>query len=156
MCLTACALWEEPPSQPLIPLVLPSEPTLVFQGNCNNNASLADWLQYSTYYTDQFAELVTTTAAGDKPAIRSGILEMVALRDEYAQVKTPDCAEPGQRLFFSAMNRALVGFQQYVNGETNSLGNLLPEVLGEIDRINLVQDDLRIRLDKQLQESVDE
>ncbi len=154
--LAGCSLWEEPPTQSIVPLSLPPEPTLIFRGNCNNNRELADWLQYSSYYVDQFADLVTTAAAENRATMRARVLEIAALREEYAQVATPNCAEPGQRMFFNAMDRALVSFQQYVNGETNNLGNLLPEVLGAIDRIYLVQDDLRARLDAQLAATADE
>jgi hypothetical protein len=156
MILAGCALWEEPPGAPLPPLTLEPEPTMIFRGNCSDNRALADWLQYSTYYVEQFAQLVTTTAAGDRSAIRAGVIEIAALREEYAQVETPNCAEPGQRMFMNVMSRAIDTFQRYANGETNSLANLLPEILGEVDRINLVQEELRARLNAQLEQPADE
>ena len=154
--LSGCALWEEPSAAPLPPLTLEPEPTLIFEGNCNNNRALADWLQYSTYYVEQFAELVTTTAAGDRATSRAGVVEIAALREEYAQVETPNCAEPGQLMFMNAISRAINTFQRYANGETDGLDNLLPEILGEIDRINLVQDELRARLNAQLEQPAEE
>ena len=153
MILTACALWEEPPSQPRLLLTIEPQPTLIFSGNCDNNRELADWLQYSTYYVEQFTELVTTTAAGNQQSIREGVAEIAALRADYAQVVTPDCAEPGQRMFLNAINRSIDTFRRYVNGEIDNIGNLLPEALGEIDRINLVQEELRTRLNAQLEQS---
>jgi hypothetical protein len=152
LLLTACAIWEDPPGAPVVPLTLEPGPTLIFEGICDNNRELADWLQYSVYYADQFSELVKTTAAGNRAAIRSGTIEIATLRQEYAQVVTPDCAEPGQRMFFNAMDRAISGFQRYVNNDSTSLGNLLAEVLGEMDRIKLVQDELRDRLNAQLEQ----
>ena len=93
--LSGCALWEDPPTQPQPPLTLPPEPTLSFSGSCTNNRVLADWLQYSTYYVEQFSELVTATAAAHGLEMRESVVAIAALRDEYAPTVTPDCAEPG-------------------------------------------------------------
>ncbi len=151
LLLTACALGEGLPPTPITPLTLEPPPALTLAGDCNLSSDLADWLQFSTYYAQEFNDLVS--AAASKPAgeMYADVELMGKLRADFSSVPAPDCAEPAHRLIVTTMTRAIDGFQPYINGEANSLGNTVAEILAQFDQIDAIQADLNRRLEEQLQ-----
>jgi hypothetical protein len=149
--LSACALQEPLPVTLPPPLTIVPAPTLTLTGRCDENSDLADWLQFSMDYADQFATLVSETgvkAAGD---MVDDVVMMGRLREVAARVPTPDCAEPAQRMMMTTMDRAIALFLAYTNREADSLDNVVAETLGQIDQISVIHDDLMQRLEAQLQ-----
>lgn len=151
LLLTACALGEGLPPTPAAPLTLEPPPDLTLVGDCNISSDLADWLQFSTYYAKEFTELVSETAAKSPGEMYADVILMGKMRADFSGVSAPDCAEPAHRMMVVTMTRAIDGFQAYVNGEADSLGNTVAEVLGQFDQLAAIQADLNRRLEAQLQ-----
>jgi hypothetical protein len=150
--VTACALQEAPPSTPLPPLTLLPPPALVLAGSCQVNRDLADWLQYATFYAEEYVRLVSAAAAKAPADMYDDVILLGQMRDDFSQVKTPDCAEPAQRLIVAAMTRAVEGFQAVINGDSSSLGSTVADVLAQFDQVALIQAELTARLEAQLRE----
>jgi hypothetical protein len=150
--LASCALNEGPPVTPPPPLTLEAPTSLQFEGDCNNNRDLANWLQFTAYHVGEFAKLVSMTATMGPIEMRENILALATKRETVAQTPAPDCAEPAHRLVIETMNRAIDAFQARTNGEPVDLSRIVAEILGQFDQIAIVYEDLNARLEAQLEE----
>lgn len=149
--LVACALQEPLPATLPPPLTIAPPPALTIAGSCDENRALADWLQFSIDYADQFATLVAETATKAVDKMADDVVLMGRMRDIIAGLPTPECAEPAQRMMMATMARAIGRFLAYINRESDSLGNMVAETLGQLDQIGVIHDDLMVRLETQLE-----
>jgi hypothetical protein len=83
--------------------------------------------------------------------MREPVVYMARLRDEASKVITPECAQPIQSLLVDAMNTAVTNFQAYSNNDLQDLGNIVAEIIGQVDRVIAAQNDLKTRLEGQFQ-----
>jgi hypothetical protein len=150
--LAACALQEGPPITAPPPLTLEAPAPLRFEGDCNDNRDLANWLQFTNYQVGEFASLVSTTATLSPIEMRDQVQVLATMRQAVSQTAAPDCAEPAHRLVIETMNRAIEAFLARSNGEAVDLNQIIAEVLGQFDQIAVIYEDLNARLEAQLQE----
>lgn len=137
---------------PLPPLTVSPPPTPNFTGDCASSRDLADWLQYSTFYVTDFARVMSEAAAKGKGDMYDDVILMGRMRADYGGIAAPDCAEAAHTVLVSAMSEAVSNFQAYINGEADSLGNTVAQVLGQLDEVSAIQTDLNTRLENQLQQ----
>jgi hypothetical protein len=133
------------------PLTLTPPPTLTFTGSCADNRDLSDWLEYSTFYVEEFTKLVSVAAAKHIYETFDDVIMMSRMRADFSGVAAPDCAETAHQMIVRAMNRAVDGFQAVINQDADGLGSTVAEVLGQFDQAIALQNDLTARLETQLQ-----
>ena len=152
MLLSACALQEGPPATPPPPLTIAPPPTLSFAGSCNDSSTLSDWLHVSTFYVSEFSDLISNTAVKAPDEMYADVITMGQMRDIISQTVTPDCAEPAHRLMVRTMDEAIEGFQKLINGEADSLNDIVTVSLGQLGQVEVSHNELLAQLEAQLQE----
>lgn len=149
--LAACALGDAPPATTSAPITLAAPPTMVFEGNCEGTEELNTWLQSTDFMVAEFLNSVNSMANLTREAMRERVLHMAKVRDEASKVVTPDCAAHIQLLLVEAMNTAVASFQGFANGDLQDLGNIVAEIIGQVDRVIAAQNDLKTQLEQQFQ-----
>ncbi len=150
LVLTACAIGDAPAGTP-VPITLEPPPTTVFEGDCSQTQGLDTWAQASEFFVAEFMKSVNTAATQNRQEMHDTIIHMSKVRNEASKVVTPDCAQGVQMLMIDSMNKAVDNFQAYANGDVDSLGNIVAEIIGEIDRIIAQQNELKAQLETQYQ-----
>jgi hypothetical protein len=150
LLLTACAIGDVPPGTP-VPITLEAPPTVIFSGDCSQTVGLDTWAQASEFFVAEFMKSVNTAATQTREAMHDTVIYMARVRDEASKVVTPDCAQDAQVMLIDSMNKAVNNFQAYANGDIASLGNIIAEIIGELDRVIARQDELKGQLETQYQ-----
>lgn len=151
LVLAGCALGDAPPVTTIPPVTLAVPPTLVFAGDCEGTEELNSWLQSTDFLVTEFLTTINSTVGLSREALRERVLHLGKVRDEASKVVTPDCAQPVHLLLVEAMNTAVSNFQAYANGDLQDLGNIVAEIIGQVDRVIAAQNDLKTRLEAQFQ-----
>lgn len=151
LLLAACALGDVPQPTAIPPVTLAAPPTAVFAGNCEGTEELNSWLQAMDFLVAEYQATVNSMANLTREAMRERVIHMARVRDEASKTVTPDCAQDIQRLLLDSMNTAVSHFQAYANGDLDDLGNIVAEIVGQIDRVVAAQNDLKSRLEAQFQ-----
>lgn len=149
--LAGCALGDAPGATELPPVTLNVPPTLMFAGDCEGTQELNDWLQSMDFLVPEFLNALNSTVGLTREAMRARVIYMARLRDDASKVSTPECAQPIQLLLVEAMNSAVNNFQAYANGDLQDLGNIMAEIIGQLDRVIAAENDLKTRLEEQFQ-----
>lgn len=151
--LAACAIADAPAGTP-IPITLQPPPTSVFAGDCSQTQGLDTWAQASEFFVAEFMKSVNTAATQSREAMHDTVIYMSKVRDGASEVVTPDCAQDAQKMMIDGMNKAVDSFQAYANGDVSSLGNIVAEIIGELDRVVARQDELKAQLESQFKTPV--
>ena len=150
LILTACALGNAPSSATTIPPVtLAVPPTMVFAGDCEGTEELNNWLQSTDFLVSEFLTTLNGMMSLNREDMRAQVLHLGKVREEANKVVTPDCAQAIQLLMVEAMDTAVTNFQAYANNDLQDLGNIVAEVIGQVDRVIAAQNDLKTRLEEQ-------
>jgi hypothetical protein len=112
---------------------------------------LDTWAQASEYFVTQFLSSVNTAATQNRAEMHDTVVYMAKVRDEASQIVTPDCAVQVQSLLVDTMNKAVTNFQAFANNDIPSLGNIVAEIIGEIDRVIAGQNEIKAQLELQYQ-----
>jgi hypothetical protein len=150
--LAACALGDAPGTTTAPPVTLNAPPTLVFAGDCEGTEELNMWLQSMDFLVPEFLNTVNSMANLTREAMRERVIHLAGIRDQASEVATPDCAQHVQLLLTEAMNTAVTNFQAYANGDLQDLGNIVAEIIGQIDRVIAAQNDLITQLEEKFQQ----
>ncbi|NWG16585.1 MAG: hypothetical protein HXY41_08120 [Chloroflexi bacterium] len=154
LLLAACAIGDtgNPTPAPPVTLMPPSE--ITFQGSCTATRELEMWLQVTTRLATDFLAAMNNAAAMNRADMREAVFTMAALRDSAHQATTPDCAVDAEILLSDAMNKAVLAFQAVVNGDRPDLGNTVAEVNDQIEQVIAIQNELILRMETQIRESL--
>lgn len=148
LMLTACAIGDAPVGTP-VPITLEPPPPTVFAGDCSQTQGLDTWAQASEFFVAEFMKSVNTAATQSREEMHDTVIYMSKVRDETSKVVTPDCAQDVQAMLINSMNKAVDNFQAFANGDVASLGNIVAEIIGELDRVVARQNELKARLETQ-------
>lgn len=154
LTVAGCAIGDVPGQAevtPLPPLTIAPPQTAVFAGDCENTPELDAWLQSATLFVAEFQTGINTILTQDRAEMYETVVHLARVRDATHNTVTPACAEDLQRLMLDMMDGAVTTLQAYVNGDTDDLGNLLPETIATIDRIIAGQNELITQLEAQFQ-----
>lgn len=150
LILAACAIGDAPPSTPM-PITLEAPPPTVFAGDCSQTQGLDTWAQASEFFVAEFMKSVNTAATQTREEMHDTVLHMSQVRNEASKVVTPECAQDAQTMLIESMNKAVDNFQAFANGDVASLGNIVAEIIGELDRVVARQNELKAQLEAQYQ-----
>jgi hypothetical protein len=142
LLLAACALGDTSTPTPV--------PPLTFAGDCAYTPDLEIWLQVTTQLANDFLTQLNTSDMNDRSAARETVIRLAEMRTAAHQIQTPDCASDVQITLSDAMNRAVVAFQAFANGENTSLDSAVAQARGQIEQVIAQQNDLIARLESQL------
>lgn len=154
LLLAACAIGDAGNPTPAPPVTLIPPPEITFRGNCAATRELEMWLQVSTRLATDFLATMNNAAAQNRAEMREAVFTMAALRDSAHQTTTPDCAVDAEILLSDAMNKAILAFQAFVNGDRPDLGNTVAEVNDQIEQVIAIQNELILRMETQIRESL--
>lgn len=148
--LAGCALGDvaQPTAPP--PITLAPPPTAVFAGECEQTPDLDAWLQgTATFLVPEFIAAVNDAAGKPSTAVYADVMRMARLRDAASDRPTPDCATELQLMLMDAMNTAVERFQAYANGDVGDTGETVAVVIGQLDQVSALQNELIGRLEAQ-------
>lgn len=147
----SCGPGASAPAVTVPPLTVSPPPTPAFSGTCDTSRDLANWLESSMFYAQEFADLVSQAVGKPVAGMVEDVVYMARMRADFGQVAAPDCAENTQRMILEAMTDAVEGFQAFINGEASQVDGVAADVLRQMDQVSASHDGLMARLETQLQ-----
>jgi hypothetical protein len=124
-------------SQPPSLLVLTPLPTSTVQGDCDEVATLENWIQTLVFNQVEFDNFLATASGKSRAALYTLVKDLNTVALTVADTPILSCGEEAYSLTIAAMQQTLTAMQAYVNAERQDLEVI---ILGSQRNFELAQE----------------
>lgn len=150
MFMASCSSSDES-AVVLPPLTLPSPPTPVFVGECDDTPTLEAWLQTIQFQQRDFSTLMDEARSQSEQALYLSVEQLALLQIRISEEPAPDCGVDLHQSILGIMNEVVQSLQTYVNTDTGNLDEIVDNAQLAFNGLLPQQSELLNRLETQYQ-----